>query len=62
MMIDQNFLDGFDIKSKDIKKIQDMILTSAKTKNYSQLNNKFHPDIIFHLSHDLVTQGKLKNS
>ena len=60
-MIDQNFLDTFDIKSEDIQKIQDDIMVSVKNKDFTQLNDKYDPDVIRHLCHDLVTQGKLFN-
>ena len=58
-MIDQKFLDTFHIKPEDIQKIQDEIMSSIKNRDFAQLNNKYDPDAILHLSHDLVAQDKL---
>jgi len=60
-MIDQDYLDGFGIKSEDIGKIQNEIMDSIRNRNFEELNSKYDSNMILHLSYDLVTQGKLSN-
>lgn len=60
-MIDQEYVDSFKIKSEDIGRIQNEIMVSIRNRDFEKLNSKYHADLILHLSHDLVTQGKLTN-
>lgn len=58
-MIDEDFLNQYDIKPDDVSKIQEEIINSIRENNFAELNRKYNPNVIEHVCNDLVDKGKL---
>ena len=61
-MIDDEFLNGYGITLESVPQIQEEIMNSIRNNEFTEVNKKYHPNVIEHLCNDLVTQNKLGRS